>query len=414
MKKDTYYYLTTKEYRLYPTKEQKKVLDREFAFFLKYKKALFKKALEHERETGTLLTFKTARTFGEAFKDKMLSTKHDFSKYEYLDHFNYGTEVLSSNRLHKKEKKNDVCFKNPLFQEVNKRTIKLTNCKFDEKHFLLKDNCAIRIRPNYDNETRFHFYNISYENGEYKMVGVTFKRPVHIAKSKKACGIDMGFKNFLTIYDSNDECQVINLDCKKIDKLVKGAVEVRRILKHNLEKNGHNYKSKNAIKLATRLRELDKRIDRIRTYQYNQLAKLIVFNYDFIAMEDLNSIEYSENIKFRTMAFKYSYGSFKKIIQNQAKKYNKCVYFCNRYFPSSQICSECGELHKDMDDFTNYKDRMVCNCGNNMDRDANAARNLMNKMISDLDIGAYLYKKNKPHKEEIINEGNLLFDMDSF
>ena len=56
---------------------------------------------------------------------------------------------------------------------------------------------------------------------------------------------------------------------------------------------------------------------------------------------------------------------------------------------------------------------MVCSCGNEMDRDANAAKNLLSKMITDLDIAHLFSKTKKVAHAEPINEGNLLFDVNN-
>jgi transposase len=50
----------------------------------------------------------------------------------------------------------------------------------------------------------------------------------------------------------------------------------------------------------------------------------------------------------------------------------------DRFFPSSKTCHLCGTIHP-----MKLSDRvMVCDCGNVMDRDLNAAMNLKNKAAS--------------------------------
>jgi putative transposase len=54
------------------------------------------------------------------------------------------------------------------------------------------------------------------------------------------------------------------------------------------------------------------------------------------------------------------------------------VVIVDRWFPSSKTCSACGVIH-DMP----LSDRMMsCGCGNEMDRDLNAAINLRNYAVS--------------------------------
>ena len=49
----------------------------------------------------------------------------------------------------------------------------------------------------------------------------------------------------------------------------------------------------------------------------------------------------------------------------------------DKWFPSSQICHCCGVLHPEMKDLANRK--MVCDCGLTINRDQNAAINILNE-----------------------------------
>jgi len=54
------------------------------------------------------------------------------------------------------------------------------------------------------------------------------------------------------------------------------------------------------------------------------------------------------------------------------------VHVVDRFFPSSKTCHSCGTIHP-----MKLSDRvMVCDCGNIMDRDLNAAMNLKNNAAS--------------------------------
>jgi putative transposase len=49
------------------------------------------------------------------------------------------------------------------------------------------------------------------------------------------------------------------------------------------------------------------------------------------------------------------------------------VKFVDRFYPSSKTCSRCGQIH-DMPLSQRY---MICDCGNNIDRDLNASINIL-------------------------------------
>jgi putative transposase len=65
---------------------------------------------------------------------------------------------------------------------------------------------------------------------------------------------------------------------------------------------------------------------------------------------------------------------FRAMIEYKCKLYGKQVFVVDRYYPSSQLCSDCGSIHK-MDDET-YRLYECPSCGMVMDRDLNAAINI--------------------------------------
>ena len=48
----------------------------------------------------------------------------------------------------------------------------------------------------------------------------------------------------------------------------------------------------------------------------------------------------------------------------------------DRFYPSSQMCSECGHIEKSVRNL-NIREWTCCNCGCHHDRDVNAARNIL-------------------------------------
>lgn len=64
---------------------------------------------------------------------------------------------------------------------------------------------------------------------------------------------------------------------------------------------------------------------------------------------------------------------FKRQIEYKSKLHNITVIIADRFFPSSKICSCCGNIKKDL----KLNDRIYkCECGNIIDRDFQASLNL--------------------------------------
>ena len=66
---------------------------------------------------------------------------------------------------------------------------------------------------------------------------------------------------------------------------------------------------------------------------------------------------------------------FLKKLEENSEKFGNIIVLADKFFPSSQICSKCGERHSEMKDVANRT--LKCKCGNIIDRDHNSAINLL-------------------------------------
>ena len=69
------------------------------------------------------------------------------------------------------------------------------------------------------------------------------------------------------------------------------------------------------------------------------------------------------------------YGMFLSMLEYKLSDRNKYLIKVDKWFPSSQICHQCGAIYPEMKDLTIRK--MVCDCGLTMNRDQNAAINIL-------------------------------------
>jgi len=71
--------------------------------------------------------------------------------------------------------------------------------------------------------------------------------------------------------------------------------------------------------------------------------------------------------------------SFHKICERilwKSKQKGKYYYQVDTYFPSSKICSHCGDKTEQTNDLS-VRESICSNCGSNNDRDINASINIM-------------------------------------
>jgi len=73
-----------------------------------------------------------------------------------------------------------------------------------------------------------------------------------------------------------------------------------------------------------------------------------------------------------------SIGEFNRQLEYKAEWRGKTVVPVDRFYPSTQICSKCGEQWEGVKDLTSKK--WTCpNCGEVLDRNVNAANNILNE-----------------------------------
>lgn len=113
----------------------------------------------------------------------------------------------------------------------------------------------------------------------------------------------------------------------------------------------------------------------IRANQRNQIiSQLIKLNPEVVCMEDLNVKGMMKNRHLARAIGEMGFYDF--ILKMKQKCEMNGIKFiqADRFFPSSKTCYKCGCIKKDL----KLSDRIYkCgNCGNVIDRDYNAAKNL--------------------------------------
>jgi len=77
-------------------------------------------------------------------------------------------------------------------------------------------------------------------------------------------------------------------------------------------------------------------------------------------------------------------GSFYDKLKYKAAEYEKQVIFINKWFPSTQICSNCMHVVGKLDE--SIREWTCPDCGTSHNRDHNAAKNILREGTSSLGI----------------------------
>ena len=193
--------------------------------------------------------------------------------------------------------------------------------------------------------------------------------------SNEGIGIDLGIKDLAICSDKN-VYQNIN-KTQKVKKLEKRKRRLQRSISRRYEKNkkGVRYcKTSNIIKREKELLKLTKRLTYIRQNHIHQTTSEIVKRKpSFICIEDLNVSGMMKNKHLSKAVQQQCFYEFRKQIEYKSNWNNISVIIADRFFPSSKLCSCCGNIKKDL----KLSDRIYkCECGNIIDRDFQASLNL--------------------------------------
>jgi len=131
--------------------------------------------------------------------------------------------------------------------------------------------------------------------------------------------------------------------------------------------------SNNRKKAVRQLAKLHKRISDIRKDNIHKITTYLAKNHGEVIIEDLNVSGMLKNHKLASAIADCGFYEFRRQLEYKTDWYGSKLTVADRFYPSSQICSNCGHRQK-----MPLKERVFkChNCDNQTDRDLNASRNL--------------------------------------
>ena len=190
-------------------------------------------------------------------------------------------------------------------------------------------------------------------------------------------GIDIGIKDLAICSDGNTYKNINKT--KRIKKLKKKKRRLQRKVSRKYLKNkkGLSYcKTRNIIKCEKEILKLNHRLTNIRHNYLNQVtSEIIKREPKFIVLEDLNVKGMMKNRHLAKAVQEQCFYEFYRQIQYKSLWNNINFITADRFFPSSKLCSVCGNIKKDL----KLSDRTyICECGNVIDRDYQASVNLCN------------------------------------
>lgn len=184
-------------------------------------------------------------------------------------------------------------------------------------------------------------------------------------------GIDLGLNDLLILSNGT------RFQNPKIFR--KTQAELKRAQQHLSRKiKGSNRYNKQKLKVA----KIHKKIIRQREWYYHNISLFLVENFDTIILEDLNVSGMIKNRSLAKSIADVAWSTLTSMLSYKARWYGKEVFQIGRFFPSSKLCSSCGHRHENMD--LSVREWACSSCGTYHDRDINAARNIYQEGMKQL------------------------------
>ena len=351
--------------RIYPTQEQQILLEKTFGasrfvynHFLKLKQYLYKEfkiQISYNHTSKMLTELKRQKPWlkvpdkwalGNALKDLDSAYKNFFNgrgKYP---------------KFKRKDDKNSY--------RTNHR-IKINN-----RYITVPKVGLLRYRDsyNFDDTNILKIYNITISkttSGKYYASISAEVNIHHLERTNQSVGIDLGLKDFV-IFSSGEK-----VDNPRILKSLE--VKYRRLAKavSRKVKGSANYE-KAKLKLA----KFHEKVANIRKDFLHKLSTRLVKTYDIICVETLMVSNLMKNHKLSKSFQDVSLYEFVRQLEYKCLWYGKTISKIDRFYPSSQLCSNCGYKNSVVKNLS-IREWTCLKCGTHHDRDINASINILNE-----------------------------------
>ena len=184
---------------------------------------------------------------------------------------------------------------------------------------------------------------------------------------------DLGIKEFIIDTKNNhiDNPRILKRHEDKLAKLQRQQAKK--------DKGSNNFK-----KQSKRIAKVHEKITNIRRDFQNKLSFNIINDNQVIISEDLQIKNMIRNPKLAKAIQDVSWGEFTRQLQYKAEWNDRIYHKINPWFASSQLCSECGNKNKEVKCLSVRE--WVCDCGAIHQRDENAAKNILNQGLKEINI----------------------------
>ena len=362
------------KYRVYPTTEQSVMFAKTFGCCRKVYNLMLSDKIEGYKATGKFPTVTPAK-----YKKDYLYLKEIDSLA--LANVQLNLQSAFKNRFSKSRKKNNGF---PKFKSAkhSRKSYTTNNQKgtvaiIDNQNIKLpkigKVKAVIHRIP--DDSWVIKSATISQESDGKYYISVLFEfediANTYVADKNNAIGLDYASDGLYV--DNNGNVGTNHKYYREShDKLAK----LQRRLSRMQGSKKHEAKSNNYIKQLRKVNKIHRHIANQRLDNLHQISTKIANLYDVVCVESLDMKSMSnKGFGNGKATLDNGYGMFLSMLEYKLSERNKYLVKVDKWFPSSQICHCCGEVHPEMKNLAIRT--MKCDCGLVISRDQNAAINIL-------------------------------------
>ena len=196
----------------------------------------------------------------------------------------------------------------------------------------------------------------------------------HFEKTNQNVGIDLGLKDF-AIFSNGDKVG----NPKYFVNAQKKLAKMQRKLSKKV------FGSNNYLKYKFKVARFYEKIKNKRLDFLHKLTLRLVKEHDIICVETLSVKNMIKNHRLAKSFQDVSLYEFIRQLEYKAEWYDKTISKIDRFYPSSQLCSNCGYKNKDVKNLS-IREWICTECGIHHDRDVNSAINILHDGLRLLEV----------------------------
>ena len=354
------------KYRLYPNKEQESLIQKTFSCCRFIYNKMLEDKIAYYQETklslrNTPAQYKSEFDFLKEVDSLALANEQMHLQTAYSNFFKNpktGFPKFKSKKFDKKSyTTNNVNNSTRIISQNRIQLPKLGVIKFVEHRRIPKSHIIKSVTVSQTASGKYYISVLT--EYEYEIPEISLDR-------SKSIGLDYSSHDFYVDNQNRSPENFQHLYRQSECKLAKEQRKLSRMKLHSA-----NYE-KQKIKVA----KVHEKIQNQRKDFIENLSYELSQNYDIVCIEDINLQNIAQSLKLGKSTNDNGFGMFRVRLQQKLELQGKKLIKIDKWFPSSKMCRFCGYINSDL----KLSDRIwTCSCGKTLNRDENAAINILNQ-----------------------------------